>query len=90
MSLRSFNYFQQPFYTFADYGYEGDWEPTIIYYTVSRRQVSSGTAAEILKRIEHERNLVMEMMVDLRAVKPVRKRDRTLLSVPKVQIVLAE
>lgn len=89
ISLRSYNYFQQPFYTFADYGYDGDWAIEAVYYKVSRENAQGG-GERLLSRIALERNIVREMIADLRAVKPTRARDRSLLSQPNVNIILVD
>lgn len=90
MSINSFHYFQQPFYTFADYGYRGDWGLEEVIYTLGRATAGSASASELLSRIQRERNLVREMIVTLKAIKPVRARDRSLMSRPKIQIALAD
>ena len=90
MFARSFNYYQQPFHVFADYDYAGDWRPETIYYKVSRKRAGTDRQEDLLTRIDVERNLVREMIVDLRAVKPARPRDRNLLSGPEIKIVLVD
>lgn len=88
MWMRSFRYFQQPFYDFADYGYTGDWRLDVVYYRVNRADAGEDAPQRLLRRVDAERNLVWEMLVDLRAVKPVRARDRALMTSPDVKFVL--
>jgi ubiquinone/menaquinone biosynthesis C-methylase UbiE len=74
--LGSFNYFSQAAYGAADYGYRGDWE------TVERTLIlKDGTGIEqikdnleaVLSVIMVQRNLVEEIQVTMRAVKPIRE-----------------
>lgn len=74
--LGSFGYFSQAAYGGADYGYRGDWE------TVGRTLVlKAGTGIEqikdnledVLSVIMVQRNLVDEIQVVMRAVKPIRE-----------------
>jgi SAM-dependent methyltransferase len=90
MFARSFNYYQQPFHVFADYDYAGDWAPETIYYKISRKRAGADGPEELLSRVDLDRNLVREMIVDLRAVKPSRARDRSLLTAPEIKIALTD
>ncbi len=70
--VKSFYYFAQPIYTFADYGYRGDWQIEHVTLRVSKSQLEANGPQKLLERIEHERNHVSEMVCSLRAIKPVR------------------
>jgi len=76
MSATTFTYFAQPTYTFADYGYRGDWDLQKIYYKIGRKRAGADVdnLDRLLERVEIERNIVREMFVELRAVKPARPR----------------
>jgi len=69
----SFSYFSQPAYSRADYGYMGDWEVERVILVVSRtfEKLPAWVARSAIRRA---RNIVHEMIVHLRAVKPVRPR----------------
>lgn len=86
--VRSFDYFQQPFYTFADYGYRGDWAPEEMVLHVPRQLAGSDDGPTLMRRINTERNLVIEMIARLTAVKPMRAIDQALISKPKIALVL--
>lgn len=82
----SFGFFAQPWYWRADYGYRGDWQPERITLLVDRALVTDLDAPRFFRRIQAERNLVREMVAELRAVKPARAADRSLLEAPAVTI----
>jgi len=84
--IRSFDYFQQPFYNFADYGYRGDWGTDEVTFLIPKSVAGSNTAEELMHRINTERNLVAEMHVNLIAFKPMRPTDRALMTIPKVNL----
>lgn len=88
MFVRSFHYFQQPFYNFADYGYRGDWMFDKATFRIPRALAGSSTAEQLLARVDQERNLVLEFLVDLVAVKPARPTDRAQLTNPAVSFQL--
>jgi len=81
----SFGYFSQPYYWRADYGYRGDWQPErlTLYVPLSTDPLADTVAS----RVKYERNLVIEMEVTLRAVKPIRPCRRDLIVPPDVRIV---
>jgi SAM-dependent methyltransferase len=85
----SFGYFSQPFYWRADYGYRGDWLTGVIRLKVERTRFPDATAAEILVRINRERNVILEMEAELTAVKPARAPDRSLQVPPDIRIAFA-
>jgi SAM-dependent methyltransferase len=82
----SFGYFSQPYYWRADYGYRGDWQPRQIDLLVSAEDLSRDGVAGLWARIQRERNLVREMIVELVAVKPIREPRRELQVAPKIVI----
>tara|TARA_R110002012_G_scaffold47496_2_gene124502 strand:- start:2394 stop:3008 length:615 start_codon:yes stop_codon:yes gene_type:complete len=86
--IRSFDYFQQPFYNFADYGYRGDWGTDEVTFLIPKSVAGTNTAEELMHRINTERNLVAEMVVNLVAHKPLRANDRALITLPKVNLNL--
>ena len=75
---RSFGYFSQPFYFRADYGYRGDWQPTKITYVVPRGLFGEMQPMQILHHVEIYRNIVEEMIVEMKAVKPAREPNKDL------------
>lgn len=85
----SFGYFAQPWYWRADYGYRGDWQATRIELHVPRAIHEREPVDTILERIRRERNVVVEMVGWLEAVKPARAPDPALRSLPPVTILWA-
>jgi hypothetical protein len=86
MFLQSFGYFSQPFYWRADYNYRGDWQPINVILSVDRTRHVHETDQLVLSRIMHERNLVGEMICNLKAVKPIREPLRELQHAPQILI----
>ena len=82
----SFGFFAQPWYWRADYGYRGDWQPERVTLRVDRALVVDPDAQRFFRRIQTERNLVREMVAELRAVKPARAPKRELMRPPAVTI----
>lgn len=74
----SFVYFGQPAYSKADYGYTGDWQARQIVLVVPSH-TASDTPSHTYKRVQKERNVVQEMIVELEAVKPARPRQLRLM-----------
>ena len=86
--VNSFHYFAQPTYWRADYGYRGDWSPERITLFV-RKEGNEGLSAEaVMRRVNELRNLVVEIAAVLKAVKPIRAADRSLLRDPVVDLGL--
>lgn len=83
----SFGFFAQPWYWRADYGYRADWQPERVSLFVDRPRVEDLDPNRFFQRIQSERNLVREMMAELRAVKPARAAERSLQVAPTVTIV---
>jgi ubiquinone/menaquinone biosynthesis C-methylase UbiE len=86
--LSSFGYFSQPFYWAADYGYRGDWSTEKIDLMVSAEKFRGKAANQIFYDINTYRNIVLEMVVTLLAVKPIREPKRELMTAPEITIVL--
>lgn len=73
----SFGYFGQPYYWRADYGYRGDWDVTdIMLLPYPKHYVEDDTG--LRKLLDTQRNVIQEMVVSLRAVKPRRAPERSL------------
>jgi len=87
---KSFGFFSQPFYWRADYGYRGDWDPEKVGLLVDRSRCAGLSPQEIYARTLNERNLVREMICELRAVKPRREPKRELQTDLRVEIVAVD
>jgi len=85
----SFGFFSQPHYWRADYGYTGDWQPEAIQLQVDRRRCAGLDARQIFAKLQAERNLVAEMICELRCVKPRRDTRRDLIVPPRIQLAWA-
>jgi len=82
--IQSWGYFSQPyFWRYADHPYLGDWQPETLELIVSNTFQGVEQHA-ILQRVFRERNVVMEMVATLRAVKPIREPKRDLQVLPKI------
>ena len=87
--IQSFGYFSQPFFWRADYGYRADWQPEDMELIVDKNRFQGVNAQDIMQKVLRERNVVNEMVVNLRAIKPIRACDKTLQVMPKIKIGLA-
>lgn len=87
---QSFAYFAQPTYWRADYGYRGDWQPQTVTLSLSNERYGKVSKEQMMGEITGYRNVVLEMVCELRAVKPIRPQDRTKLFSPKVVIALVD
>lgn len=84
--LQSFGYFSQPYHWRTQgYGYQADWQPEKVTLMVDREHAGRNKT-ELLNRIQHERNLVREMVAVLRKVSPIRERRRELIQLPIYEI----
>jgi SAM-dependent methyltransferase len=86
--INSFVYFAQPYYWRADYGYRGDWQPEYITLRVKRATYEGKTKEEVFQDVRHLRNVVEEMMVSLKAIKPIRPPKKELQALPKLDCEL--
>ena len=68
----SFQFFSQPVYTRADYGYRGDWKTESIELTVAAEFYRDKSVEQLREEIRSQRNVVLEMIATLRSVKPAR------------------
>jgi SAM-dependent methyltransferase len=87
--LNSFGYFSQPAYWRADYGYRGDWQPRRIVLYVDPENTGV-PVADVLRKVRKLRNVVLEMVAELEAVKPVRAADRDLQRPPAIELAYAK
>ncbi|MGY1423792.1 class I SAM-dependent methyltransferase [Bacillus cereus] len=88
--LNSFSYFSQPIYWRADYGYRGDWQIDKLSLVVNGETYAGKTAKEILDDVHKYRNIVIEMIVHLKAIKPIRETNRELLTNFPIEIQLTQ
>lgn len=86
----SFIYFSQPAYWRADYGYRGDWQPETVQLVVEGSKWRQATPQDLIFAVENFRNVVIELVVTMRAIKPIRDAKRELLIVPTPEIVFKD
>jgi hypothetical protein len=84
--INSFGYFSQPYYWRADYGYRGDWNAVTITLLAQREGNEGLSEGELLSKVMRERNVVAEMVAELRAIKPIRASSRDLQTRPSIVI----
>ncbi|HEY2060034.1 MAG TPA: methyltransferase domain-containing protein [Amycolatopsis sp.] len=77
MFPRSWEYFAQPAYWRADYGYQGDWQPVRVTLVLFP-EFGECSLPELQSMIRFQRNIVSEMTALLRCVKPRRAPEREL------------
>jgi predicted SAM-dependent methyltransferase len=82
----SLGYFSQPYYWRADYGYRGDWLTESVTLEVAQH-LRHLPDTELWDRIHRERNVVVEMVATLHALKPIREAKRELQQVPAVSLI---
>jgi SAM-dependent methyltransferase len=87
--IQSFGYFSQPYYWRADYGYRGDWEPERITLLVKNEDHAGIDAQKLMERVMTQRNVVQEMVAELRCVKPLRPPQRELQKPPPIDLRLS-
>ena len=83
----SFGYFSQPFYSNADYGYRADWSADKLTLLVYRSLCAGLTPQQIISKSQVERNVVKEMICELRAMKPMREPRRELQTRGQIEIL---
>ncbi|PGX77766.1 class I SAM-dependent methyltransferase [Priestia megaterium] len=86
--LNSFGYFSQPYYWRADYGYRGDWKTEKISLLVSEAVYKDKSFHEIYEDVMKKRNVVSEMVVELRAIKPIRETKKELQTHPFIEFLM--
>lgn len=86
--INSFEYFSQPAYWRADYGYRGDWLTEKIILVVDKNKYNGDKPEKILNEAYMYRNVVREMIVELKAIKPIREAKKDLQVAHKIEIQL--
>lgn len=71
--INSFAYFSQPSYWRADCDYRGDWQVEKLILSVDQDKYQGVSPDEILEDVNKYRNIVKEMIVELKAIKPMRE-----------------
>lgn len=84
--LGSFGYFSQPYYWRADYGYRGDWRTDRITLLVNAHDNAGLPLDAVMEKVMRQRNIVTEMIAELKAVKPIREPRRELQISPQIII----
>ncbi|MGZ5233961.1 MAG: class I SAM-dependent methyltransferase, partial [Burkholderiales bacterium] len=79
-----------PAYWRADYGYRADWQPDKIQLLLDGERCAGLTPQEAFTKIRYERNVVKEMICDMRAVKPMREPKRELQTPPEINLALVD
>jgi ubiquinone/menaquinone biosynthesis C-methylase UbiE len=85
----SFGYFCQPHYWRADYGYRGDWQPEEVLLMVKKETARGMDGPQLIRAVKHERNVVVEIVAHMRAIKPAREPLRELQVPPEIKVNLA-
>jgi hypothetical protein len=88
MFIGSFGYFSQPYYWRADYGFRGDWVAEDLELVV-KQDFAHLSPADVMRHVQYGRNIVVEMIATLRAVKPIREPLRDLQVHAPVRISFA-
>ena len=86
--IGSFAYFAQPAYHRADYGFRGDWQIESLKLSLEGARHGGKSHAQLLEEVRTHRNMVQEMTVELRSVKPMREARAELLTGCPVDFVL--
>lgn len=76
--FNSFQYFSQPYYWRADYGYRGDWQLLLLELKLRDQKYTEYTQSMIIADVMSLRNVVSEMCAELMVIKPIRNADRRL------------
>lgn len=85
--MQSFGYFSQLFYWRADYGYRGDWQVESMFLHMRNSDLKDAPRAQVFEAVYRQRNIVSEMRVLLKAVKPIREPDRSKITFPPVAFI---
>ena len=84
MFPESFQYFGQPYYWRADYGYRGDWRVNMVRLLIDKKHRDPDLYT-LNSDIELMRNIVLKMSAILYAVKPIRQPARELIEPVRVE-----
>lgn len=87
MFIGSFGFFSQPYYWRADYGYKGDWKVNKVFLYLYKNIEENLTMDQLFNKINSQRNVVKEMLVELLAVKPIREPLKNLQTIPQIFIL---
>jgi len=68
------------------YGYRGDWQPETVTLICRTEPCKGLSPQQVLEKVNRERNVVTEMLVELRAIKPIREAKKDLQVAPKLRI----
>lgn len=71
----SWAYLAAPTYWMSDYGYRGDWALERVRLRIPQSRIAGMSDQDIYEYVLHGRNIVHEMVAELRAVKPARVPD---------------
>ena len=86
----SFMYFGQPAYWRADYGYRGDWQAETIQLVLNGPRWRNSQPQDLIFAVQNLRNVVLELVVTMRAIKPIREAKRELLQMPTPEVVFVD
>ncbi len=86
----SFMYFAQPTYWRADYAYKGDWQSETIQLVVEGAKWRTLPPQDLIFAVQNFRNVIVELIVVMRAVKPAREARQELLQMPMPEIVFRD
>ena len=83
--------FSQPYFWRAPYAhYTADWQPEQVVLQLRREQYEGVPAEEIMPAVMALRNVVLQMVATIRAVKPARPNDKTLLRPAELRFALVD
>lgn len=82
----SFAYFSQPGCWQFSQGYRGDWDCEKVTLRLAAEKHLGKPMDQIVHEVEHYRNVVKEMVVELRAVKPIRPADPLLQTQLNIEV----
>src|ERR1700677_639334 len=67
----------------------GGWQPEKLYLAVSKDVYAGASVQTLSNDVTTKRNVVREMVVDIRAIKPIREPLKELQVAPRIEFVLA-
>lgn len=82
----SFQYFGQPSYHLADYGYRGDWMTSELCFIIAE-SFEGSDLKELQLLLMQCRNVCEEIYADLECVKPIRAQDDSLLETVPIKLL---